>query len=220
MVAKVITIAQQKGGAGKTTVAAHLAVAWAQNPKRRVAIVDIDPQGSLTQWYKVRSDVLGEDNTHLTFAAISGWRVRSEIDRLKHTHDIIVIDSPPHTDAEARTAIRAADLVVIPLQPSPMDVWATSATIQICKQERVPVKMVLNRVHPQAKLTEAISGEMVGLAGARFGNRVIFAGSLMHGLGVTEADSSSAAAEEVRCLGKEILTYLSKSAAKLEKKTA
>lgn len=210
MVAKVITIAQQKGGAGKTTMAAHLAVAWAQ-AKRRVAVVDIDPQGSLTQWYNVRSSVLGEDNG-LTFAAISGWRVRSEIDRLKHTHDVIVVDSPPHTDAEARTAIRAADLVVIPLQPSPMDVWATGATIDICKQEKVPVKMVLNRVHPQARLTEAISNGMVGLAGSRFGNRVIFAGSLMHGLGVTEAEPNSTAAHEVRALAKEILSYLNKPA--------
>lgn len=209
MVARVITVAQQKGGAGKTTMAAHLAVAWA-SAKRRVAIVDTDPQGSLTQWYKVRESVLGEDGAGLTFASISGWRVRSEIDRLKHTHDLIVVDSPPHTDAEARTAIRAADLVVIPLQPSPMDVWATSATIQICKQEKVPVKMVLNRVHPQAKLTEAISGEMVGLSANRFGNRVIFAGALMHGLGVTEADPSSIAADEVRALAKEILTYLSR----------
>lgn len=209
MVARVITVAQQKGGAGKTTLAAHLAVAWAAG-KRRVAIVDTDPQGSLTQWYKVRASVLGEDGAGLTFATISGWRVRSEIDRLKHTHDLIVVDSPPHTDAEARTAIRAADLVVIPLQPSPMDVWATSATIQICKQEKVPVKMVLNRVHPQAKLTEAISGEMVGLSANRFGNRVIFAGALMHGLGVTEADSNSIAAEEVRALAKEIMTYLAR----------
>ena len=215
MVARVITVAQQKGGAGKTTMAAHLAVAWA-NGKRKVAIVDTDPQGSLTQWYKVRESVLGE-GSDLTFAAISGWRVRSEIDRLKYTHDLIVVDSPPHTDAEARTAIRAADLVVIPLQPSPMDVWATSATIQICKQEKVPVKMVLNRVHPQAKLTEAISGEMVGLAQNRFGNRVIFAGSLMHGLGVTEAAPSSMAADEVRALAKEIWNYLNRKAGETKK---
>jgi chromosome partitioning protein len=213
VVAKIITIAQQKGGAGKTTMAAHLAVAWAASGRRRVAIIDTDPQGSLTQWHNVRAARLGEGETNLTFSSISGWRVRSEIDRLRYTHDLIVIDSPPHTDAEARTAIRAADLVVIPLQPSPMDVWATSATIQICKQERVPVKMVLNRVHPQAKLTEAISGDMVGLTANRFGNRVIFAGSMMQGYGVTEAQPNSLAAEEVRALGKEIMDYLNKKVA-------
>jgi len=91
-----------------------------------------------------------------------------------------------------------------------MDVWATSATIQICKQERVPVKMVLNRVNPQAKLTGAISGDMVGLTANRFGNRVIFAGALMHGYGVTEAQPNSLAAEEVRALAQEIITYLNK----------
>ena len=213
MVARIITIAQQKGGAGKTTMAAHLAVAWAASGRRKVAIIDTDPQGSLTQWHNVREARMGEGVTNLTFSAISGWRVRSEIDRLSRTHDLIIVDSPPHTDAEARTAIRAADLVVVPLQPSPMDVWATSATIQICKQERVPVKMVLNRVNPQAKLTGAISGEMVGLTANRFGNRVIFAGALMQGYGVTEAQPNSLAAEEVRALAQEIITYLNKKTA-------
>ncbi|MFZ4124611.1 MAG: ParA family partition ATPase [Rickettsiales bacterium] len=213
MVARVITIAQQKGGAGKTTMAAHLAVAWASSGRNKVAIVDIDPQGSLGQWFHVRQAHLGADEVGLTFASISGWRVRSELDRLKHTHDIIVIDSPPHTDAEARTAIRAADLVVVPLQPSPMDVWATGATINICKQEKVPVKMVLNRVPSSAKITEAISGEMVGLTSGRFGNRVAYACSLMQGLGVTESDPNSLAAEEVRALAKEIMQYLNRKRA-------
>ncbi len=213
MVAKIITIAQQKGGAGKTTMAAHLAVAWSASGRRRVAVIDIDPQGSLTQWYKVRANHLGEDETGLTFAAISGWRVRSEIERLQHTHDLIIIDSPPHTDADARTAIREADLVVVPLQPSPMDVWATSATINICKQERVAVKMVLNRVPPTAKITEAISGDMIGLTANRFGNRVAFAGSLMQGYGVTEYAPNSLAADEVRALGKEIIEYLNRKTA-------
>lgn len=219
MVARIITIAQQKGGAGKTTMAAHLAVVWSASGKRRVAVIDTDPQGSLTQWYNIRRARMGEGETNLTFSAISGWRVRSEIDRLRRTHDLIIIDSPPHTDSEARTAIRAADLVVIPLQPSPMDVWATSATINICKQERVAVKMVLNRVHPQAKLTQAISGNMVGLTANRFGNRVIFAGALMQGYGVTEAQPNSPAAEEVRALGKEIIDYLNRKSA-VDKRTS
>ena len=211
MVAKIITVAQQKGGAGKTTMTAHLAACWAQGNKR-VAVVDIDPQGSLGSWYKVREATLGADETGMHYVAISGWRVRNELDKLRLQYDVIVIDSPPHADAEARTAIRAADLVVIPLQPSPMDVWATGATIQICKQERVPVKMVLNRVNPQAKITEAISGDMIGLTANRFGNRVAFAGSLMQGLGVTEYQPNSRAAEEVRGLAKEVMRYLSKKA--------
>lgn len=208
MVAKVFTIAQQKGGAGKTTMAAHLAVAWSR--RHKVTIIDTDPQGSLTQWYKLRAEMYGEEETGLVFSTISGWRVENEIARLKRLVDIIVIDSPPHADTEARAAIRAADLVVIPLQPSPMDVWATSATIKLCKQEKVPVKMVLNRVHPQARLTEAISNGLVGLAANHFGNRVAYAGSLMQGLGVTEASPNSPAADEVRGLAREILAYVNR----------
>lgn len=216
MVARIITIAQQKGGAGKTTLTAHLAVAYA-GMKLKVGIIDTDPQGSLTQWYRVRERILGEDKTGLGFAAISGWRVRSEIDRMKHQYDYLLIDSPPHTEAEARTVIRAADIVVVPLQPSPMDVWATAETINICKQEKKSVKMVLNRVNPQTKLSEAISGEMVGLAGHWFGNRVAFAGSLMQGKGVTETAPGSKASDEVIGLARELRDYLTR---KLGKATA
>ena len=191
-------------------MAAHLAVAWAASGRTRVALIDIDPQGSLSQWHQVRESRMGKGMTGMTIVRISGWRVQSEIDRLRRSHDLIVIDSPPHAELEARTAIRAADLVVVPLQPSPMDIWATSATINVCKQEGVPVKMVLNRVPPTARITEAIAGDMVGLAANRFGNRVAYAGSLMLGKGVTESDPRSLAAEEVRGLAREITLYLNR----------
>src|SRR3954468_90493 len=105
---KIITIAQQKGGAGKTTIAAHLAVAFSQRGKR-VAVIDIDPQGSLTQWHKIREKKFGEGFTGLTFSSISGWRLPNEIDRVKRDVDLIIIDSPPHTQTETKTAIRMAD---------------------------------------------------------------------------------------------------------------
>src|SRR5690606_34037651 len=119
-----ITIAQQKGGAGKTTMAAHLAVALAQKGNR-VGILDIDPQGSLSHWHGIREKTYGEGYTGLQHVAVSGWRVASEVSRMKKQCDFIIIDSPPHTETEARTAIRAADLILLPVQPSPTDLWAT-----------------------------------------------------------------------------------------------
>lgn len=203
MACHVITIAQQKGGAGKTTIAAHLAVALSQRGKR-VAVVDIDPQGSLGYWHKLRGERFGDAYTGLTFVALSGWRVGSEISRLRRTHDIVIIDSPPHIETEARTAIRNADLVLLPVQPSPTDLWATKATVTIAKNEKVPVKLVLNRVVPNSKLTQLIVDELEDLAETVLGNRVIFAAALLDGRGVTEADPKSPASREIKLLAEEV----------------
>ena len=107
----VITIAQQKGGAGKTTLAVHLATAWSLQGKS-VALVDIDPQGSLTRWYDLRRENYGNTALHPEVKTITGWRVNNEVARLSETHDIVVVDSPPHTQTEAKIAIRAASTVV------------------------------------------------------------------------------------------------------------
>lgn len=205
----VITIAQQKGGAGKTTVAAHLAVALSQRGKR-VAVIDIDPQGSLAHWHGIRAERFGEGYTGMTFASISGWRVSSEISRLKREHDYILIDSPPHTEADAKTAIREADLVLLPVQPSPTDLWATQATLKLAKDERKQVKVLLNRVSPNSKLAQ-MALETLGADDVlenMLGNRVLFASALMEGRTATETNPSHTAAQEVKALAQEVLSLV------------
>lgn len=204
---KVITIAQQKGGAGKTTIAAHLAVALSQRGKR-VAVIDIDPQGSLTAWHKIRESRLGEGYTGLTFLAVSGWRVSSEITTLKRSHDVIIVDSPPHTETEAKTAIRAADVLIVPVQPSPTDLWATKATLDLAAKERIPAYVLLNRVNPNSKMLQAITKELPGQLKNQLGNRVVFASAILEGKCVTETAPNSPAAQEVKALTQEISRVL------------
>jgi len=211
MAGKVVTIAQQKGGAGKTTLAAHLAVAWAQ-AGRRVALVDIDPQGSLSRWMAVRREA-GASVVPLEHSQITGWRTQNAVERLARDYELVVIDSPPHAETEARIAVRSASLVIVPVQPSPMDLWATQPTIDLARQEKVPVLLVLNRVPPRTKVSEAIIAQVtalgqppaVRLAHQRIGNRAAYAGALYEGRSVTEAARPNDAAREIAALAAEIL---------------
>jgi chromosome partitioning protein len=204
---KVITIAQQKGGSGKTTMAAHLAVAFSQKGKR-VTAIDIDPQASFTKWHSLREEKFGEGFTGMNFASISGWRLHNEISVAKHNSDVIIIDSPPHTQTETKTAIRAADLVLIPAQPSPTDLWATGDTMDIVGSERIPHRILLNRVVFNANLTKEISGQFSKVLDTRIGNRVSFASAMVDGRTVTEFLPSSIAAYEIKQLLKEIEALL------------
>lgn len=214
MAARVVTIAQQKGGAGKTTLAAHLAVAWAEAGKS-VALVDIDPQASLSSWWAMRGE-LGlpapagpRGKGGLTVARITGWRTAAEVEKLARDHDVVVVDSPPHAETEAKIAVRAADLVLVPLQPSPMDFWATRATLDLAKSEGTKAMLVLNRVPPRARLTDAMTAKLKELsatvAKARIGNRVALAAALLEGQGVTEYQKRGTAAVEMRALASEVL---------------
>lgn len=204
----IVTIAQQKGGAGKTTLAIHLALVWAAGGKR-VALVDIDPQASLSTWFRVRHERLGAGGTPIEAAAVSGWRVTGEVERQARAHDIVLIDSPPHAETEARIAVRAGKLVIVPVQPSPIDLWATKPTLDLARAEKTPSLLVLNRVPARAKLTgtvlEAFNALDVPLAKSRIGNRVALAAAINEGQGILEYEPSSAAAREIKALADEVL---------------
>lgn len=206
--AQIITIAQQKGGAGKSTIAAHIAVALAQKGAK-VLIVDIDPQASLKTWYHIRESKFGKGYTGVQLLESSGWRVSSTVSQYKDKMDFIVIDSPPHTEVEAKNAIRMANLVIIPMQPSPTDVWATQATVEFAKSEHKNYRILLNRFNPNSRNAKEIVGKVGNLMKGHLGNRVAFASCFLQGRCVTESDPSSQAAEEVRIVTDEVEEMLS-----------
>jgi chromosome partitioning protein len=119
-----------------------------------------------------------------------------------------VIDCPPHAETEAQIAVRAAALVLIPVQPSPLDLWATEATLKMARDERRPALVVLNRVPPRSGLTDEIAAELTAaeapLAAARIGNRVALARAMALGLGVAESAGTTLAASEINELAEEI----------------
>ena len=199
--AVVITAAQQKGGTGKSTLAANLAAALA--PSRRVALLDIDPQKSLGRWYALRQKRRTQA-APLTFSDISGWRLPAELDRLRREHDVVLIDSPPQLDTDARLSVRAADLVLVPIQPSMPDVWAAEGTLKLAADERRSAHLMFNRAPPTSKLREAIAADLADrrlpLLHSALGNRAGFAHAFAAGLGVTEAAPRSTAAAELRAL--------------------
>jgi chromosome partitioning protein len=204
--ALVITVAQQKGGTGKTTLAANIAAALA--PSRRVALLDIDPQRTLTRWHALRMARPIAAST-LGFSDVAGWRLPAELDRLRRTHDLVVIDSPPQVDTDAKLAVRGADIVLIPVQPSPPDVWAAEAMLQLAAGEGRPARLVLNRVPAASRLRDTVRADITARSlprlRAELGNRTAFALAFAEGLGVVETEPRSPAADEMRALLAELL---------------
>jgi chromosome partitioning protein len=204
--AKVVTVAQQKGGAGRTTLVIQLATALA-GAGRRVALVDIDPQGSFTGWMRLREH-RQRDVPELRFSMVAGWRLGVELDRLRREADVIVVDTPPHTEIDAKAAIRSADLVLVPCQPSSLDIWASQGTIELAAKERRRAALVLNRVPPRGRSIEEARHALAELGApaltAQIGNRQAFVTSVAQGLGVIESEPRSASAEEVRALAEDV----------------
>ena len=208
MLSKVITIAQQKGGTGKTTLAVHLALAFIKYHNLKIAIIDTDPQGSLGKWFMIREEKkLSNDN--LTFKTASLWGAQYESKALKKDHDIVVIDTPPKIESDARPSIESADLVLIPMAASHVDFWATGAIVEIAKKANKKILIQINRSSQRSKLISKTNDfiKSLNLSATKtiIGNRQIFASSMGEGKTAVEKQKKSNAVEEIKNLSEQIL---------------
>ena len=208
---KVITFSNQKGGSGKSTLSANLAVLWS-NSGYKVAVIDADPQKSLTYWLSERKKYYGADDIGINSYNFDIRSLAEEVKKIKRKYDFIIIDSPPAITFETLQIIKASNGVFVPVQPSPLDLMATLPFLQIAREEKKKPLIILNRVMPRAKLTDAMilrlrySGAKI--ARSRISSKVIFAESFAVGRGVIDINVTSDAAKEIINVGNEILRNL------------
>jgi chromosome partitioning protein len=194
----VIAVASQKGGSGKTTLAGHLAVQAERAGAGPVALIDTDPQGSLAEWWNVRTAETP------VFAQAEATSLAADVERLRRLGiKLLVIDTPPAIEATIADVVRVADLVVIPARPSPHDLRAAGATVELVEALGKPLVFVVNAAAPRAKITaEAVFAlsQHGTLAPAMIYNRTAFAASMIDGRTVMEIQGEERAAAEIVAL--------------------
>lgn len=207
---QVIAVLNQKGGSGKTTIATHLARAL-QIGGADVLLVDSDPQGSARDWAAVREDqpvpVVGIDRPTIE-------RDLKSIAR----KDFVVIDGAPQAADLAVSAIKAANFILIPVQPSPYDIWATADLVELVKQRievtdgKLQAAFVVSRAIKGTKIgaevVEALRGYGLPVLESRITQRVSYPSTAASGTTVSDAEPGGDAAREVEALANEIKQLL------------
>jgi chromosome partitioning protein len=208
----ILSVLNQKGGSGKTTVSIHVADALAR-AGARVLLIDADPQASALDW-----SVLRQGTPTFPVIGLPKPVLHREMSSLAEGRDHVIIDGPPQVADVTRSAILAADLVLIPVQPSPLDVWGARAVVALLDEAAV--------MRPALKCVFAVSRKVVNTAigrdvadalavyrlpvlAATLAQRVAFAEALAGGQTVLETDPTGAASGEVRALTREILEVAS-----------
>jgi len=212
---KTIVLASQKGGSGKTTLAAHLAVAADQAEAGPAVLIDTDPQGSLTAWWNARE----ADTPALATASLAGLGQKLEA-LAAAGFALAVIDTPPAITASIRDVVRLADLVVIPARPSPHDLRAVGSTVDLAQEAGRSFVFVVTQAKPNANLTvqavAALSAHGV-VSPAVIHDRVGYAGSMVDGRTVVETDPRGPSADETRNLLSFVLARMNVSTKALQK---
>lgn len=208
---QVIAVLNQKGGSGKTTISTHLARAL-QIGGDSVLLVCSDPQGSARDWAAVRED------QPLPVVGIDRPTIERDLKNISSGRDFVVIDGAPQIADLAVSAIKAANLVLIPVQPSPYDIWAASDLVELVKQRievtdgRLRAAFVISRLikgtRLAAEVREALRGYGLPVLSSRISQRVNFPGSAARGLTVMDAEPDGEAAREIFALADEVRRLL------------
>jgi chromosome partitioning protein len=204
----IIGILNQKGGVGKTPLAVNLAAAL-QRQGGRVLLIDADPQGSALDWAAAR-----EGPPLFSVIGLPRATVHKEIGVIGQGYDHIVIDGPPRVTDLARSAIMASDLVMIPVQPSPYDIWAADEVVKLIAEARIYKENLKCVFTVNRKIANTAIGRDVGEALAAYSlpvlkafitQRVVFAEAVAQGKSVFEVDQEGQAAKEVQAVLDELM---------------
>ncbi|NOG70822.1 ParA family partition ATPase [Roseicella sp. DB1501] len=206
----IVAFLNQKGGAGKTTLALNLAGEWAGRG-RRVTLVDADPQGSALDWSQQRA----REGIPRLFGVVGLARdtLHREAPELARNADHVVIDGPPRIASLMRSALLAADLVLLPVQPSPFDGWASAEMLALLREARIyrpglVARFVLNRCGARTVLAretaETLADHDPPVLATTIGQRIAFATAAQSGHLVGELEGDTLAAREIAALATEI----------------
>lgn len=207
----ILAIVGQKGGVGKTTTALAIGTEWHRRG-RSVVLVDADPQGSLRTWGEVAAEE--SKPAPLVVAMGAGLNQPGQLPALAARYDVAVVDTPPRSDGIMRHALAVADVALLPCGPTPVDAWALATTLSAVEEARIirpalRAFVLLTRISKRTSLgataREVLQGSCsLPILRAELGYRTVYAEAPAAGLGVTEYDPTSTAADEVRALVTEL----------------
>ena len=202
-----ISFLNQKGGVGKTTLAVNVADAIARRGKRTI-LIDADPQGSALEWAAARAALHEDTDAEVLFPVIGLATdfMHKELPGIARDFDCVIIDGPPRINKVSTAAILASDLVLLPVTPSPYDIWATAEMLELVTQGQglrpeIETRIVINRKMDNTVIAreaeEALKKAPVsGLSGA-ISQRVLFAETAARGQSVAELSPTSPASKEI-----------------------
>jgi chromosome partitioning protein len=195
---RVLTFASQKGGSGKTTLAGHIAVQAEREGAGPVAIIDTDPQGSLADWWNER-----QAETPV-FAQTFISRLADDLEKMARLGiNLLVFDTPPAITSTIEHVIRVSDLVVIPTRPSPHDLRAAGATVDLVERSGKSMVFVVNAATPRARISAEVAialSQHGTVAPVIIHHRTNFAASMIDGRTVMELPGNSRSSREIEHL--------------------